>query len=35
MAERWWVYIIEKGGKFYIGITTDVDRADHDGCTSC
>jgi predicted GIY-YIG superfamily endonuclease len=24
MAERWWVYIIEKSGKFYTGITTDL-----------
>ena len=24
MAEHWWVYIIEKSGKFYTGITTDL-----------
>ena len=26
MAERWWVYIIEKSEKFYTGITTDLDN---------
>jgi putative endonuclease len=26
MPERWWVYIIEKSGKFYTGITTDLDN---------
>jgi putative endonuclease len=26
MAERWWVYIIEKSGNFYTGITTDLDN---------
>ena len=24
MAELWWVYIIEKNGKLYTGITTDL-----------
>ena len=26
MAERWWIYIIEKSGRFYTGITTDLDN---------
>jgi putative endonuclease len=26
MEERWWVYIVEKSGKFYTGITTDLEN---------
>ena len=29
MAERWWIYIIEKRGKFYTGITTDLGNRMH------
>jgi putative endonuclease len=26
MTENWWIYIVEKKGKLYTGITTDLDN---------
>jgi len=26
VLERWWIYIIDKNGKFYVGITTDLEN---------
>ncbi|RLB13497.1 MAG: hypothetical protein DRG63_10100 [Deltaproteobacteria bacterium] len=26
MGENWWVYIIDKHGKLYVGITTDLEN---------
>lgn len=22
----WWIYIVDKGGKFYVGLTTDIEN---------
>jgi len=24
--DRWWVYIIDRKGKFYVGVTTDLEN---------